>query len=96
MTEKKKALDLQELENVAGGNSVTDIAGVVKERLTSELNIPASAKENMAAVCGSNTVKAAGRTVTAYCPKCGKNTLFYVGSGARGQCSVCGTVRTDL
>ena len=94
MSEKKKALDLQELENVAGGRGLSDAVNTVKDKLGSEAGLPASAKENMAAVCGANTVKAA--TVTAYCSKCGKNTPFYVGSGARGKCSICGTVRTDL
>ena len=96
MSEEKKVLNLQELEDVAGGNGIADVAGVVKERLSSGLSIPASERENMAAVCGKNTVKIEARTVTAYCSKCGKDTMFYVGSGARGKCSVCGTERTDL
>ena len=96
MSEEKKALDVKELEGVAGGSGVSEIVGVVKNQLRPALDATAAVKENMAAVCGANTVKAEERTATAYCSKCGKNTLFYLGSGARGKCSICGTVRTDL
>ncbi|MBR2561317.1 MAG: hypothetical protein IKE31_04110 [Eubacterium sp.] len=101
--EEQRKINLEELDAIAGGTALTDIADKIKDRIKPGAGSLASAKENMAAVCGMGTVKAAklastnnGRTIEAYCPSCKKNTLFYLGSGAQAECSECGEVRLDM
>ena len=102
MAEQNK-INLEELDKGAGGVALTDITDQIKTHLKPGSGTLASAKENMAAVCGMGTVKAAkmapadnSRTIEAFCPECGKNTLFYLGSGAQAKCSECGYVRLDM